>query len=232
MPWLTQFTTRSSDRSRWQRREAAAEAALIFVAILLDIWWLRFHLAAAWAPILAVIVLSHVARGETPRWIGFRLDNLAAAWRRIGVFLFATAGALFAAGLLAGTIRDVRTDSAVGDLILYCFWGLLQEYVLNGFFVNRLAEARQAPSAHAVALEAAVLFATAHVPNWFLMLVTLAGGYLAARVYQRDRNLFVLGLAHGVIGILIYLVVPDSISRHLYVGPRWFSFSFGSARRR
>ena len=29
--------------------------------------------------------------------------------------------------------------------------------------------------------------------------------------------------ACGVIGFLIYLVVPDTISHHLYVGPKWFS---------
>jgi hypothetical protein len=55
------------------------------------------------------------------------------------------------------------------------------------------------------------------------MLVTLAGGYTCARVYLQHRNLYFLGLAHGVVGFLIYLVVPDSVSHHLYVGPKWFS---------
>jgi len=30
-------------------------------------------------------------------------------------------------------------------------------------------------------------------------------------------------VAHGIVGFLIYLTVPDTISHHLYVGPKWFS---------
>ena len=54
------------------------------------------------------------------------------------------------------------------------------------------------------------------------MPITLAGGHFCARVYLKHRNLYVLGLAHGVVGFLLYLAVPDSVSRHLYVGPKWF----------
>ena len=44
-----------------------------------------------------------------------------------------------------------------------------------------------------------------------------------SRIYLRYRNLYFLGMAHGVVGFLLYLVVPDTISHHLSVGPKWFS---------
>lgn len=209
--------------ARWRRREAAVEVVLVFALILLDIWWLRFRFFLAWIPILVLILNSHLARGETPEGLGFRRDNLQAAWNRIAGFVLFAAGAWFAGGLLLGTLRDIRANSAVLSLALYGLWGLFQQYLLNGFFVNRLSEASHHQSPHRIALWAAALFAAAHLPNWFLMLITFAGGYLSARVYQRDRNLYVLGLAHGILGFLTYLAVPDSLSHHLYVGPRWFS---------
>jgi hypothetical protein len=51
------------------------------------------------------------------------------------------------------------------------------------------------------------------------MAVTLLGGYASTQLYRRYRNLYFLGLAHGVLGFVLYLVVPDSISHHLNVGP-------------
>jgi membrane protease YdiL (CAAX protease family) len=69
---------------------------------------------------------------------------------------------------------------------------------------------------------AAALFASAHTPNWFLMATTLLLGYCCALIYQRHKNLYFLGIAHGTVGFLLYLVVPDSISHHLNVGPGWF----------
>jgi hypothetical protein len=71
-------------------------------------------------------------------------------------------------------------------------------------------------------LASALLFSGAHLPNWFLMAVTLLAGYICARVYLRHTNLYFLGFAHATVGVLLLLVVPDSISHHLIVGPGWF----------
>ena len=104
-------------------------------------------------------------------------------------------------------------------------------YVLMGALLNRLpladivfrAATRAFARSRAAPLLAALLFSAAHAPNWFLMLVTFVGGYVSATVYLDSRNLYFLGLAHGLFGFLLYLVVPDTISHHLYVGPKWFS---------
>jgi hypothetical protein len=49
--------------------------------------------------------------------------------------------------------------------------------------------------------------------------VTLVGGTVAAFAYQRHRNLFFLAFAHALIGTMLWLVVPDTVSHHLRVGP-------------
>jgi membrane protease YdiL (CAAX protease family) len=69
---------------------------------------------------------------------------------------------------------------------------------------------------------AATLFAGVHLPNWFLMVVTFAMGYYSAKIFMRYRNIYFLGLAHAVIGTALFVVIPDSISHHLTVGPGFF----------
>jgi membrane protease YdiL (CAAX protease family) len=98
-------------------------------------------------------------------------------------------------------------------------WGTFQQYLLNGYFLNRLLVAMPGRPA---AVASAALFSGAHLPNWFLMAVTLLTGYVCARIYMRYKNLYFLGIAHATVGFLLLLVVPDSVTRHLVVGPGWF----------
>jgi membrane protease YdiL (CAAX protease family) len=139
----------------------------------------------------------------------------------------ASAGAILLAGAATDSFRGVSARFATGGLVLYCVWGLFQRFLLNGFVVNRLIAAgirRSAP------LVAAIIFATVHLPNPFLVLVALAGGHASAWAYLRYRNLIILGLAHGVLGFALYFAVPDSISHHLYVGPKCIAYCREQAR--
>jgi hypothetical protein len=210
----------SSERLPGVQWRAGAEAALVFSLVLIYIWWLRFRSPYSWILILALVVASHLYRGETFGALGFRRVNDGVASLALAVALIAVV--LLAIGLIFHTIREVSWRLGVSSFVVYCSWGLFQQYVLNGYFVNRFSEFLPQRT-QAVSALAGVCFSLAHAPNWFLMAIALAGGDLSARVYLRYRNLYFLGLAHGIIGFLIYLVAPDSISHHLYVGPKWFS---------
>src|SRR6266404_4128337 len=197
---------------------ALVEALAVFAMILIYIWLLRFSHPFAWIVIFVLIIASHVFRRESPARLGFGAKNLASSLAALTPFVVVLALALLSFGLVFRTIRHITPESGYGSLLMYCCWGLFQQYILNGYFVNRFREF----SPSLAPPLAALFFSAAHTPNWFLMLVTLAAGYLCAKVYLRFGNLYFLGLAHGVIGFLIYLVVPDTISHHLYVGPKWF----------
>jgi hypothetical protein len=54
------------------------------------------------------------------------------------------------------------------------------------------------------------------------MVITLVLGYVCGRIYIRYKNLYFLGIAHATIGFLLFLVVPDSVTHHLVVGPGWY----------
>jgi membrane protease YdiL (CAAX protease family) len=196
-----------------------AEPAAIFALIMLHIWWIRARAPGFWAAILVLVIASHILRRERPSELGFGAAGLRGSADAIGPFLALAVVALAACGLLAGSFRPLTGAQALAALAWYLPWGLFQQYLLNGYFARRF---RAAANPRRAALIAAALFGLAHLPNWFLAPVTFLGGWAAARFYVRHPNLYPLGLAHGVIGFLLYWVVPDWISGHLNVGPGWF----------
>jgi CAAX prenyl protease-like protein len=201
------------------RRLAILEPVSIFAMIMAYIWSLRFACHWLWLGILGLMLVSHVWHREDAPHLGFRLGNLRACLVEFAPALAFFALAMLAAGLLLQTTRPIRFDQAFLSWAAYLPWGIFQQYILNGYFLTRfdaLVSRRAAP------VIAASMFCGAHTPNWFLMAVTLLLGYCCAVLYRRYKNLYFLGLAHGTVGFLLYLVVPDSISHHLAVGPGWF----------
>ena len=86
-----------------------------------------------------------------------------------------------------GEVVWSRREGALSALAVYFVWGLFQQYLLNGYFLNRLSIFAKHQSR--APLMTAILFSLAHTPNWFLMLASLAGGYICGWIYFRYRNL-------------------------------------------
>jgi membrane protease YdiL (CAAX protease family) len=197
----------------------ALEAGTVFFLLLSYIWYFQSRVHWSWMILLALVLLSHAVRGETPSDLGLRTKGFAECARRftVPVLILAMVGAL--AGFALDTVRDVAAWRVAGVLIGYTWWALFQQYLLNGYFANRLSASFDARYQYLVAPMAGAMFAGAHAPNLFLMGVTFVAGTVAAVAYQRYRNLLFLAFAHALIGTLIWFAVPDSVSHHLRVGP-------------
>jgi membrane protease YdiL (CAAX protease family) len=198
------------------RKLAALEPAGMFVFIMGYIWIWRARHPYLWIAILACLLLSHWLHREGARELGFGRASLSECAHRFAPLLTVLALVMLAAGLLLNTTRRMAADQAFLALFAYLPWGVVQQYMLNGYFLNRFDRAF---SPRASAWITAVLFGVVHTPNWFLMGVALVGGWCATQVYRRHRNLYFLGMAHATIGFLLFVTVPDSISHHLNVGP-------------
>jgi len=196
------------------------EPLAAFAFIMAYIWDLRFTHHNLWLAILAGIVLSHLVRHESSQRLGFQRRHLRECLEEFGPALAFIALSAIAAGILLQTTRPIRFGDAFLAWVGYLPWGTFQQYLLNGYFLNRFAGALPARGA---AVASAALFSGAHLPNWFLMVVTLLTGYICARIYMRHKNLWFLGIAHATVGFLLFLVVPDSVTHHLTVGPGWFA---------
>jgi membrane protease YdiL (CAAX protease family) len=141
--------------------------------------------------------------------------------RKLGPVLIGLVGVLWMAGFAFGSIRSGGFPLAVESFAAYLPWGLFQQYLMNGYFLKRF---EMALSGRHAAILTAGLFGAVHSPNWFLMLVTPVAAAGAIWVYRKYGNLYFLGLAHAAIGFTLFMVVPDSVSHHLRVGPGWFNY--------
>jgi membrane protease YdiL (CAAX protease family) len=201
------------------RKLALLEPLLMSGLIMAYIWKLRFVCPTCWTVIPGLMIFSHLLRHESPHALGFRLHNLAATLNELGPMLLVIALLLLSAGMVLRTLRQTALEEVVFAVAAYLPWGLSQQYALNGHFLNRFDAAL---SNRAASFLAALCFCAAHAPNPFLMTITLPLGWGSTLLYRRTRNLYFLGFAHATVGLLLFLVVPDSISRHLRVGPGWF----------
>ena len=97
----------------------------------------------------------------------------------------------------------------------YVLWTLYQQFLLQDYFMPRLATLL---SSNAAIAAAAVLFALAHLPNLPLTLATLVWGMASCALFRRYRSLYVLGITQGLLGLCFAVCVPDAMHHHMRVG--------------
>lgn len=170
----------------------------------------------------ALMWLSHRARGETAREIGWRLDNFSQAARLMALPMLCAAALIIVIGWM---MRSLRFEWPLfwPRLLWLPVWGLMQEYVMQGY-INRRAQAIFGKGWPSVLLVAS-LFALYHLPNPWLTLATFLGGLLWAFVYQRAANLFAIGLSHGLMALLLASELPTEALNSLRVGFKYFGYN-------
>jgi hypothetical protein len=212
--------TDDTRESATPRTTDALEAIGVFLLILIHIWWMSRRVRLGWVAILAPVIYSHWRHRESLAWLGFRRENFLRCVRDFAPLILGLGGVPLVLGAALGTLRPSHPVPPLPFIAYYCVWGTFQQYALNGYFVNRLRAAASPAEERWVPLLAATLFAAVHAPNWFLVSVTFTLGLLCARIYLTYRNLYFLGIAHGLIGSALYMTVPDWMSLHFHIGPR------------
>ena len=92
----------------------------------------------------------------------------------------------------------------------------MQQFILQSYFLMRLL--RLLPGKTPAIIVATVIFALAHMPNPILTPITLIWGAIACVLFLRYRNIYTLGVAHGIMGLCVAVTVPNSLHRHMRVG--------------
>lgn len=184
---------------------------VLIVAIL----WMPESLQRILSPIALITTLA-VVLARRPS-----LDELGLGARRFIRALWivpATIALMFLSMLVAkslGTLHSLyKGDFA--HISGYILWTLYQQFLLQDYFMPRLL--RLLPSAAAAIAVTAVLFAAAHLPNLTLTAATLVWGAVSALLFRRSRNLYLLGIAQGLLGLCFAVCVPDAMHHHLRVG--------------
>jgi hypothetical protein len=171
---------------------------------------------------LAIAVSSHLRRGESASEIGLRLDNLGAAFRLALIWIGPLIVLAFVVGFILDSIHLTSSPRWHLHWIRRILWGTLQQYGLLCFFYRRLGELL--PGRWPPMLAAAGVFAFFHLPNPFLIVVTLGAGLLSIWIYRRVPNVWVLGLFHGLLASALSRALPAYLTGGMRVGPGFWEF--------
>ena len=196
---------------------------LLFVSY---IWiWNRAFPGHFWVFFTLYVSLGasgHWRRGESLADIGFTLRNFGSAARLTLVFV----GPLLLVPPLVGAwIGEMPGPDLPIDprrVLFMLAWGTAQQYGLLAFFYRRFVEVL--PGRSWPILAAAGIFALFHLPNPFLTPVTLVAGVIAAWIYSRAPNLWVLGAAHAALSTSISWSLPEWVTFGMRVGPGCLRF--------
>ncbi|MGC2399054.1 MAG: CPBP family intramembrane glutamate endopeptidase [Acidobacteriaceae bacterium] len=192
------------------------ELCVAYALILGAIWtlnpWQRYFY---WTAILWVVILTAINR---PTWenLGLGLRGLLSSLWVVGAAGFLAALAVYIAERMHSLHPLHGPTPLVPHVWGYLVWALMQQFLLQIYFLLRLM--RLLPGKLAPILAAALLFSLAHLPNPVLTPITLVWGIAACVLFLRYRNICWLGLAHGILGLCVAIIVPDSIQHHMRVG--------------
>ncbi|HVP65419.1 MAG TPA: CPBP family intramembrane glutamic endopeptidase [candidate division Zixibacteria bacterium] len=173
-----------------------------------------------WQMVFGVFMLAWAAGWViTSRENSRQLGVDSNAWRR-GIWILPCAIGLSAgmltAAYLSGTLHALfGLPKPFPSGLVYAFWAVEQEFMLQSFYFVTLR--KLLPERWAI-LTSAFLFSVAHLPNPLLTILTFFGGYIFTSLFARYRSVYIIGVAHAVLGLSLAMVVPDSVIHHMRVG--------------
>jgi len=104
----------------------------------------------------------------------------------------------------------------------YAVWALAQQWLLQGYFLPRLAQVM--PREGWAAAIVAGLFAVAHLPNVILTVMALFWGLTATFLFLRFRSIVTLGFAHAILGIAVAISIPGPVLHNMRVGLAYLQY--------
>ena len=166
----------------------------------------------------ALLLRGHQARGETAHRLGFRVDNLRRASIQTVTYVGPLLLALASLGLALDLHRELPIPGLLGRSVAMPIFGIVQQYLLLGFYRRRFQELCSAE--RTAVLASASVFAALHAPLPWLIAVTFFAGIGACWLYKRAPNLWLLGIAHGLLSLTLALFLADLLPNGLKVGAR------------
>jgi hypothetical protein len=211
-------TAELSSRSR-----DLVEVAAVYVLVLIALWTPNDVQRVLFWLILALVVgLTFWPRDRRREPLGLSMSGLRRSLWVVLVAVLLAAGTLWTAQKL-GTLHLPLHLSPFGlRTCSYLAWSLLQQFLLQDFFLARLL--RVFSSRITAVVVAAVLFASAHVPNPVLVPATLAWGLIACALFLRYHDLLSLGIVHAILGITLAMSIPNAVHHQMRVGLGYFQY--------
>jgi hypothetical protein len=205
------------------RQKAALELIITYILITSTIQF--FLKGSLWyvklitIPLtLAFIVFSQIKSGISSFEQGFKPKH----WRNPLAHILLPS---LIAGLLIITIGLIlKTASnkypplflSYIALVGYPIWGIIQEYIVIVFMLKRLKIVLN--NKRVSFYIAAFIFATTHLPNPFLVAVTFLMSMVWIKMFEKYKNLYILGFCHGFMGACAKFFLPHALTYNFKIG--------------
>jgi len=203
-------------RASYERLRPVIELTVGYSLILLVIWTpnpiqrVFFWTAFAW------IVVTTLALRRAEDELGFGIRRARRAFW-IAAAVLATCLVVIGIAEVFGFLHPLFGPKPLPvHLWGYLLWALFQQFALQDFVLLRLLRITGHPMS--AVLSAGFLFAVAHLPNPVLTVATLLWGITACFIFLRYRSLYVLAIAHWMLGLCIAVTAPNAINHHMRVG--------------
>jgi hypothetical protein len=192
---------------------------LAIVAMVFAYMWVAdplVNVRGPWVALPVVLILAVSVRHnmKTRAW-GF---SRRAFWPALGwstVLTVTLGAALWFIGHAQGA-PPVRPAPLL-DFLYVIVWGGAQQFVLQTVI---LRESQHAVRRGATMLAAAI-FASVHLPNPFLTIVTFVGALAWCGIYARHPNIVPLALSHATAAVIILMSFNREITGGLRTGWRY-----------
>ena len=146
-------------------------------------------------------------RSHTWRDYGLRSDNFVAAGLPIGCFTFVGGVVIVGWAIFSG--NSLARPELLILLLIYPLWGFVQQLIFQGLLHRGLLVI--APSRSIALILNSAAFASVHISDWRVLVLTFIAGLFWSWFYQRQPNIWALGLSHGVLAALTYpLLLADN----------------------
>jgi hypothetical protein len=137
---------------------------------------------------------------------GFSSQNLRESMRVVLPVTIAAVAAAIAYGYLSGS-AFVHWHMIL-LFLLYPLWGTVQQFILVVLVAGNLDRiTRSTFPRFFIILPTAVFFSLVHIPVPTLMIVTFFMGCFTTTLFLRYRNVWVLGIFHGLFATALYYFV-------------------------
>jgi Type II CAAX prenyl endopeptidase Rce1-like len=207
---------------RPSRLRVVVEMVVPYVLILLVIWTPRpWQGYLWWVAAASVVIITSISFDGLPA-LGLRMTNFWRSLWVVGAALLLAGAAILIASRLHTLHLPPGPLAFVATYCAYALWSAVQQFLLQGIFLQRLM--RLIPNGTGAALAASVLFASAHLPSAILTPMTLIWGFVACLIFLRYRNLYPLAIAHAVLGITVAMTIPGPIDHNMRVGLGYLTY--------
>lgn len=201
---------------------------LAIVAIILGYNWVAdplVNVPGPWVllPVVVIIALC-IAHNRKSRDWGFSSRAFVPALLWSMALTVPLVGALWFIGHAMGP-APIRREPLL-DFLYVMVWGGAQQFVLQTVVLREsqaaVGSSRAKSRGRAAVVLAAAVFASLHLPNPFLVIVTFTGGLAWCWIYSRHPNILPLALSHAAATVAILMSFDPVVTGGLRTGWHYF----------